>query len=45
VPKYEEPNTLRIPSDSVHPFRSNPYSCSDVFVHLVEGVPAAAGVR
>ena len=24
---------LRIPSHSVHPFRSNPYTDSDVFVH------------
>jgi hypothetical protein len=24
---------VRIPSHSVHPFRSNPYTDSDVFVH------------
>jgi hypothetical protein len=24
---------MRIPSHSVHPFRSNPYTDSDVFVH------------
>jgi hypothetical protein len=27
--------SLRIPSHSVHPFRSNPYTDSDVFVHPV----------
>jgi hypothetical protein len=26
--------SLRIPIESVHPFRSNPYSGSGVFVHL-----------
>ena len=25
--------SVRIPSHSVHPFRSNPYTDSDVFVH------------
>ena len=24
---------VRIPSHSVHPFRSNPYTDSDVFIH------------
>ena len=27
------PRLVRIPSHSVHPFRSNPYTDSDVFVH------------
>ena len=35
---------MRIPSHLVHPFRSNPYTDSDVFVHLGEGVAAHAGV-
>jgi hypothetical protein len=30
-PTYD---TLRIPSHSLHPFRSNPYTDSNVFVHL-----------
>jgi len=28
-----EAKRVRIPSHSVHPFRSNPYTDSDVFVH------------
>jgi hypothetical protein len=32
---------LRIPSHSVHPFRSNPYADSDVFVHPVRRSPLA----
>ena len=29
---------LRIPIESVHPFRSNPYGGSGVFVHLAAGL-------
>ena len=29
---------LRIPVEFVHPFRSNPYTCFGVFVHLVKGL-------
>ena len=32
---------MRIPSHSVHPFRSNPYTDSDVFVHPVRSSPLA----
>ncbi len=32
---------VRIPSHSVHPFRSNPYTDSDVFVHPVRSSPLA----
>ena len=32
---------LRIPSDSVHPFRSNPYTDSGVFVHLARRLVVA----
>jgi len=34
---------VRIPGHFVHPFRSNPYSDSDVFVHPGEEDAAGAG--
>ena len=31
--EHRKPSSVRIPGHSVHPFRSNPYTDSDVFVH------------
>ena len=33
---------VQIPGESVHPFRSNPHSNSDVFVHQANVVPVTS---